>query len=182
MQRYLESRLYCHRIERNVALHISKHDPSVHINLVEEMKDYMKSVWQNYDVFVYMEEDVIVEYQHVMGYLAETRKLWALVGKEKALTQYYIGFQRYRRHLVPMDKNKGHRTDAELLEQEFLEEVPLFYPICLKDRPYMHVRGNKRTPAANVYQAMWILTREQVAALQGSCKFLDQTFRGTRQQ
>jgi hypothetical protein len=182
LERYLETRLYCHRIQKHITLIISKHDPTVQINLVEEMKDYMKSVWQQYDVYMYMEEDVIVEHQHLVGYLAETQKLWALLGKEKAQSQYSIGFQRYRRHLVSMEKNKVRRSDAELLEQEFLEEVPLFYPVCLEGQPYMHVRGNKRTPAANVYQAMWILTKEQVAVLQGTCKFLDQTFRGTRQQ
>jgi hypothetical protein len=161
---------------------IHERDPSVHINLVEETRDYLRSVWQQHDVYIYMEEDVVVDYAHLVGYLAETLKLQQLLGKEEVLNNYYVGFQRYRRHLVSMEKNRVHMTEAELLEQEFLEEVPFFRPVCYKDQPYMHVLGNKRTSAANVYQAMWILTKEQVATLQAKCKFLDQTFRGTPMQ
>ena len=142
----------------------------------------MRKVWTEYDVTMYLEDDVVLDYTHLVGYLAETRKLRALVGKEEAADKYYIGFQRYRRHLIPFEKNKVKMTEEQVIHQEYLEEIPFFKPVCIKDRPYMHAIGNKRTPAANVYQAMWILTKEQIGALQTKCKFLDQTYRGTPQQ
>lgn len=178
-RRYLEAKLYCHRIQSNIPLIISEHDPSIHIGLVEETRAYLRSHWEQYDVYIYMEEDVIVEFQHLVGYLSESLKLQNLIGKEEAMSKYHIGFQRYRRHLLPMEGKKPKMGEEEVLLQEYLEEVPFFKPVCFKDQPYMHVQGNKRVPAANVYQAMWILTREQLGVLQGKCKFLDQTFKGT---
>lgn len=142
----------------------------------------MRKVWTKYDVTIYMEDDVVLDYTHLVGYLAETRKLRSLVGVEEAANNYYVGFQRYRRHLIPFEKNKVKMTEEQVIHQEYLEEIPFFQPICIKNQPYMRAIGNKRTPAANVYQAMWILTKEQIGLLQTKCKFLDQTYRGTPDQ
>ena len=140
----------------------------------------MRKYWKEYDVTIYMEEDVIVEYGHLVGYLSELHKLQLLIGKQEALEQYYVGFQRYRRHLVPMEKNKVKMSEEDLLHQEFLEEIPYFKPVCIKNIPYLHVMGNKRTPPASVYQAMWILTQDQIQVLQNKCGYVDQTLRSTQ--
>ena len=135
----------------------------------------MKRVWQSYDMTIYLEEDMIIELRHLTYYLDTLRQLQSILGSS-ALTQYYPGFQRYRRHLRPFQLNKEPMSERQIEHQEYLEEIPFFRPICLPSgHAYLQVTGNKRVPAANVYQAMWMLTRHQVAALQQKCGFLDQT-------
>ena len=113
----------------------SIHDPSVGITLAEETRVYLRKQWTNFDVFIYMEEDVVVEYGHLIGYLAETQKLYDLIGREEALSKYMIGFQRYRRYLVPVEKNKQPMTEEGIIDrQEYLEEIPFFKPVCLGNR------------------------------------------------
>lgn len=161
---------------------ISKHDPELKFSLVEESRTYLRKVWNQYDVTIYMEDDVIVDYSHVVGYLSELSKLQQLVGTKIAFDQYYIGFQRYRRHLKPMEKMRLKTTEEDNFHQEYLEEIPFFKPVCINNAPYLHVLGNKRTPAASVYQGMWILTQAQIRSLQSKCSFLDQTFRNVHRR
>jgi len=152
---------------------ISEHDPSVKNNLIVEMKVYMKKVWESFDLFIYMEEDMVVDLSHVSTYLAENKKLDSLLGKEDAMN-YYVGFQRYRRLLLPMERMRNHMSENEVMKQEYLEEIPFLKPVCLKDRPYMLATGVRRVSVANVYQAMWMLTKEQVQHLQSKCAYMDQ--------
>eukprot|EP00600_Ochromonadales_sp_CCMP1393_P017803 CAMPEP_0175024354 /NCGR_PEP_ID=MMETSP0005-20121125/16407_1 /TAXON_ID=420556 /ORGANISM="Ochromonas sp., Strain CCMP1393" /LENGTH=372 /DNA_ID=CAMNT_0016282871 /DNA_START=332 /DNA_END=1446 /DNA_ORIENTATION=- len=217
---------------------------------------------------MYMEEDIIVTHGNVVSYLEQLEILENLLGSEIAYTEYYLGFQRYRRHLRSIEYNRMPMSDTDIVEYEYFEEIP---PICLgpneshkdKDKdmdknrkgqrnsggggggsgnhvygsnshirgnanvntklsqqyhminrrsinsnyrddnknknhnnlnrnhrqytadrsekntttpsrlPYLLVEGDKVVPPANVYQALWILTKAQIAALDKKCGWLD---------
>ena len=184
--------------------------------LADETRRYLSREWQKYDLVIYQEEDIIVEYNHVMGYLAETERLHRLLGQQQPekghgggggggsamvkggvpghdstegaadvnsyneiFQRYTIGFQRQRRHMRPFEKNKLPMTEEQIFVQEYLEEIPFFRPVCLENEPYLHVQGDKKVPPANVYQAMWMLTKQQIEVLQRKCGFLDQSLRNS---
>lgn len=155
-------------------------DPSIGRMLADETRRYMHKVWAQYDLVVYQEEDIIFEYNHLVGYLAEMQKLKPLIEVEhKNWLDYSIGVQRYRRHLRPFEKHRHPVTERELFRQEFFEEIPFFRPVCIADRPYLEVTGDKRIPPANVYQAMWILTKQQIEYLNNKCRYTEQSLKGT---
>lgn len=115
----------------------------------------------NYDVFVYHEDDILFKYSHLIAYLHETKKLHQLDSKN-GLLYHSIGFQRYR-HLH-FQHGWG---ESDIIEQDLLEETPTFKPICVNDTdPYLVVEGNP-------HQAMWILTQQQIFMLQEKCLFLN---------
>lgn len=74
----------------------------------------------------------------------------------------YQGFQRYRR----LGFSAG-QSEKEVFEEELMEEVPQFKPICIEEQPYLVVHGN-------IHQAMWIFTKQQVLMLEEKCAFLEQ--------
>ena len=54
--------------------------------------------------------------------------------------KYLIGFQRYRYIKSAHSKqNNGENKYLDAIYREYLEEIPFFKPICLKDTPYLQV-------------------------------------------
>ena len=49
-----------------------------------------------------------------------------------------------------------------------LEELPNLKPICIKGTAYIKAEGN-------THQAMWVLTRDQMLALDKKCNFFAQS-------
>jgi hypothetical protein len=64
--------------------------------------------------------------------------------------------------------HQNHYSDVDIIEQDLLEEMPNFKPVCLKGSPYLVVEGN-------IHQAIWVLTQSQVNLLQEKCSFLNQS-------
>lgn len=202
MRRYLDTKVYCHRIQAPVKILFEIRSDDSPRTLGAETRYYLRDVWQQYDLYIYQEDDMIVEYNHVMAFLTETEKLVRLFVKtlesrsaaedsytyarNEVYSKYLIGFQRYLRHLRPFELRKTRLAEERPFRQEFLEEIPHFMPRCVPalptesgdsaaSAPYFEVLGNKRVPPASLYQAMWMLTREQMEVLQRKCAFLDQT-------
>ncbi len=167
IQRLFRQRTYCYRTNTSVPIRISVHDPSISIALGAEHRKYMQNEINNFDAFVYHEDDIIFKHSHLVGYLHETKTLHDLM-PENGLRDHCIGFQRYRRLLKGGDVHGSHYSEQDIIEQELLEEMPNFRPICIKDTPYLRVEGN-------IHQAMWVLTTSQIHLLQEKCSFLNQS-------
>lgn len=165
MMRYLKQKSYCFRSNSSVKVLISKYNASIGNALGAQHRAYMKNITNDYDVFVYHEDDILFTLSHLNGYLNETKKLHELL-PENGLWDHSIGFQRYRRRFRNNDI-KLKFTEQDVFEQELLEETPEFVPICIKNQPYIRVHGN-------THQAIWILTRQQVLMFQEKCDFLNQ--------
>lgn len=164
--RYMKAKTYCYRKGDSIVVKSSEHNATIGIALGAEHRRYLGNVVNDYDVFIYHEDDIVFKLSHLHAYLYETKKLHTLL-PEGGLWDNCIGFQRYRR--IPRG-NDIHQQfgDQDLFEQELLEEMPDFHPICIKDDPYLKVGGN-------IHQAMWVLTQQQVNMLQEKCSFLNQS-------
>ena len=158
MRRYVDSYSYCYRTQKYVKVKYSVHDKSIGIALGAEHRKVLGAEINNFDVFVYHEDDIVFKLSHLSAYLYETKQLQLLL-KEDAVN-HCIGFQRYRR------LGWGGGAEQDIFEQNLLEETPDFAPICFQDKPYLSVQGN-------THQAIWILTQEQILYLQERCNFLN---------
>lgn len=166
MIRYMKQKSYCYRSDTSVNILVSEHDPAINVGLGAQHRSYMGGIMDDYDVFIYHEDDILFKLSHLTAYLEETKRLHQLL-PDGGLWDNCIGFQRYRRLFRGNDINMPY-GERDVFEQELLEETPEFVPICIKEKPYIHVQGN-------IHQAVWAFTRQQVLMLQEKCSFLNQS-------
>lgn len=165
--RYLRQKCSCYRIgKKSIEIRVKEFPPSISTSLAAQHRPYIAEEINNFDVFIYHEDDIWFKLQHLSGYLNETRRLHELE-PETGLLHNTIGFQRYRR-IFNGNNIHGNLGDVDLMEQEMLEEMPNFTPICIKDEPYLRVGGN-------IHQGMWAFTRQQIIMMQEKCNFFNQS-------
>lgn len=164
--RYFRQKSFCYRTNSSIEIRTSEHDPSINIALGAQHRVVLGQELFNYDVFIYHEDDMLFKLSHLMGYLFETKKLHELM-PENGLLHNTIGFQRYRRLQRGNDMHSQF-GENDIIEQELLEEMPAFIPICIQDVPYLRVDGN-------THQAVWAFTQQQIIMLQEKCSFLNQS-------
>jgi len=164
LKRHLLENAFCYRVGYHLNLTLATHSPSTSIFLSEEHRKHIPNDLENFDIFIYQEDDILLQLPHIVSFLSETEKLRILGGPE-TLHQYNFGFQRFRRTV----------SKKMSLDGEYLEETPFFDPICIHGRPYFSVIGNP-------HQGMWILTREQLRALISKCKFNEQSIVTSREK
>lgn len=167
MKRFMNSKAFCYRINGTYPIRYDIHDPSINIALGAEHRKIVGQEIDNFDLFIYQEDDIVVRHSHVAAYLYETRRLDTLL-PEDGLRSHLIGFQRYRRLLRGDGHHHQQWGETDILEQELLEETPSFVPYCIHDAPYLRVDGN-------THQAMWMLTQHQIYILQAKCSFMNYT-------
>ena len=138
MHRYMRQRTYCYRKGASINIRVDIHDKSVGTGLSMKHKRILQEELDNHDFFVYHEDDIIFKYSHLVGYLNETKALHEL-NPDGELRTSVIGFQRYRRLMRSNVHSAFHEKD--IFEQELMEEMPDFIPICIKNSPYILVRG-----------------------------------------
>jgi hypothetical protein len=168
MYRYLESKTFCYRLGRSIHIKYSVHDPSISIALSVVHRSVLAQEVENYDVFVYHEDDMVFKYSHLVAYLNETRRLHSLI-PDWGIKNHVIGFQRYRRILRGQDSDVKY-CEQDIFESDLLEEMPHFQPICLNEtQPYLQVQGNQ-------HQAIWVFTQFQVKWLHSKCSFYNHSW------
>lgn len=154
MRRYITSKSFCYRTNRTIPVQYAIYDQTVGEALSTFHRNVMAHELNNFDVFVYHEDDMILNYVQLTAYLHETKKLHSLI-PAKSFSEYIIGFLRYRRNRRYGDIHHVQWGEAEVLGQELLEEEPKLGHTCIHHVPYIHVSGD-------VHQALWVLTRAQV--------------------
>lgn len=125
----IRDKLWCYHIESYIPVVWNIRD-QLGIQLAHDTRLYFRQEVNNYDVFVYHEDDMIVSHSHIAAYLFETKKLHNLLGEEKS-QHYMMGFQRYRRRLRSYEESHKPISEHEILHQEYLIEIPFFKPVCL---------------------------------------------------
>jgi len=160
VRRVVKYRTWCYRANASLTLVYKVFEPSISINLASQHRRFMTSEVNNYDVFIYHEDDMIVKFHQLVGFLAEIRRLQTLI-PDTALRDNTIGFLRYRR--LPSAHGYSAR---DVVEQELMDEEPNFSHICIANEPYLQVTGN-------MHQAMWIFTQDHINILQEKCNFLN---------
>ena len=116
----------------------------------------------NYDLFVYTEDDIPIRPVHVAAYLEETKKLKDFLPTDKYF-DYSIGFIRYEY------KDNGERVVWEhywdTADDGFAKRHMVQDPILLPTRtPYFNGAGT-------FHQGMYMATQEQLVAWRDRCNF-----------
>lgn len=108
------------------------HDKSLGVYLAEASRSYFRSELENFDIFLYQEDDMIISHSHLIAYLYETKVLHGLLGELES-RRYMIGFQRFKMftHYNMGDNGTARHQPFDLFHQEFMEETPFLEPICL---------------------------------------------------
>ena len=92
MIRYAKSRSYCYRIQQPIKFRLSVHDPTVGNELASFHRLEIAKEIDNYDVFVYHEDDMILKLSNFVAYLEETNKLKKLL-PETGLQDFSLGYR-----------------------------------------------------------------------------------------
>lgn len=172
-KRFFQQKVYCYRTQSFVPIIYSVYPRTIGYMLAEEARKEAKKRVNEFDVFIYQEEDMVIQFGHLMAYVRESETLTQLVGPEE-LQKYIIGFQRYCRIMKhPSEPRQKHFNEKDLLFKEYLDEFPFFKPICIKNKPYLEATDCPVSWLANPHQAVWILTRQQLHMLDEKCKFLN---------
>jgi hypothetical protein len=162
LRQYLRNKTFCYRINDYLDIRYANHDKSEGTNLASFHRTYIAKEIDNFDVFAYHEDDIILKNSHISAYLSETRNLY--LKSPETLSYSLIGFQRFRR-LIRTEHQYGLTySEQDVIESDLLEETPHFQQICVNETRLIRVSGN-------THQGMWVLTRGQVTMLEERCHF-----------
>ena len=179
LSQYFDEKLYCYYTQQSIPIVWQIFNESISIYMADKTREYVAKEVNNFDLFMYHEEDIILQHSHVSAYLYESKQLSRLLGHATSL-EYMIGFQRYRRHNRPVKHLIDPFSDHDIFHQEYLEETPFFKPICLNQKQAYLQISSGITPMSNPHQAIWILTKDQLIHLHWKCQFFNQTVIGTK--
>lgn len=146
LKRYFDSKLWCYRTQSVVPLRWAVFTITDTANkhagwyLANEHRGIVASEINNFDLFIYHEEDIMINTGHVAAYLHETRTLERELGTGPA-REYMFGFQRYRRYSRKFEHNSDPISEKEIMSQDHLEEIPFFKPVCIKKKQLLSNLG-----------------------------------------
>lgn len=162
LHQYLRYKTFCYRINDYLDIRYSTHDKSEGTNLASFHRAYIAGEIDNFDLFAYHEDDIILKNSHLSAYLSETKNIYD--ASPETLSSSLIGFQRYRRFLRSSGEYENTYSDQDIIETDLLEETPTFQQICVNNTRLIHVKGN-------THQGMWVLTQGQIRMLEERCNF-----------
>lgn len=164
----LESRMACrHPLAQFNASMIIKH-PGVGHDLVRYHKTLFYENLDNYDLFIYTEDDHLVRLRHVTAYLEETNRLKQTLGNTRFM-DYSIGFLRYERI---EEENFAHATFEHKWNLKYFAEAHMVPVEGINDTSYF-------SPGGYCHQGMYMATNEQLRAWseRPNCRFNDTNVR-----
>ncbi|CAM9880486.1 unnamed protein product [Ectocarpus sp. 12 AP-2014] len=168
----IRDRLFCQRTGELVPYSHEEHPPSVRNNLAIKHRIYMKPRVEDFDVFVQVEDDMIVTLNHILLYREECDNLeerLGMGGSRGRPNVFVPGFLRVEPGgTKDKEKDKG--------EGEWFEWEIVFNPIKIYGAgTYMSLSPSKVLPRAGNNQGMWMATREQLKkmAANKACDYLE---------
>ena len=95
MKRYFRQRSFCYRTNSTLPIKLFTFDENISTSLAAEHRKYAAREFQNYDVLIYHEDDILFKNSQLSAYLEETKHIY----KAGKLSDFAVGFQRFRRQL-----------------------------------------------------------------------------------
>jgi hypothetical protein len=161
---YILERLYCYRISNTVPLTILQYDSDGKEWLSNPSRNIVRHDIDNYDLFIYQEDNILFRFSTLTAYVHETKLLQSKVSSQDA-DKYYIVLLPYH--------NKRHEKEAfvngDNAVQEFIINMPSVDYVCLGDMPYVKLSSSSN----ELSQGMWILAKKKLLVLQQKCSFFD---------
>eukprot|EP00554_Chaetoceros_debilis_P002364 CAMPEP_0194083032 /NCGR_PEP_ID=MMETSP0149-20130528/8384_1 /TAXON_ID=122233 /ORGANISM="Chaetoceros debilis, Strain MM31A-1" /LENGTH=499 /DNA_ID=CAMNT_0038765329 /DNA_START=76 /DNA_END=1572 /DNA_ORIENTATION=- len=165
----LNARYSCDGLEITIAVQ----SPAVRLNLVDRHRTLFYDNIEEYDLFIYSEDDIKVSPTTIMAYLEETKRVEKLVGKSPA-EDYNVGIVRYEYNYPPdivIDDKTRHATES--VTRVYWEHLwkPLF-PKSIDFVPQEEVK-KKYVSMQNHHQGMYLATQDLLKAWQKrkGCQF-----------
>jgi hypothetical protein len=157
------SRYLCHRVNAPIGLQSVSYS-NAGTSLVARNRDILKTNADDYDLFVYQDDDILLTPSHVLTYVNETIELERFQTRRSAL--YRLGFLQVTATSAPPPAPSFRYVTGE----------PQVHPICrrielkkkrvvvrvLESKPYIEVSGNS-------LQGVFILTQDQLKELAAIC-------------
>ena len=159
---YMSSKIFCYAINKPYKVRFEIADKSIGVRLALIHRKTVAAELENYDLFIYQEDDIIVTHAHVVAYIQEMKNLY--IRNHSSPLNYTVGFQRYFIEDHPSQINE----DYLIRRRERYQEFPHYQSTCYHGGVYMDC-------SRNTHQAMWMLSRSQIKILHRKCSFLDQT-------
>lgn len=149
---------------------ISLVSPGVRLHLVDIHRPLFYEKLEDYDLFIYTEDDIRVGPRTIASYLHETKVLQEKVGFEKSLN-YNVGLVRYEYNFpsnVLMDDKTRHVTEnVTRVYWEHSYQFPAFPKVVDVvpdlDTEYVHMK--------NHHQGMFMATPDLLKAWKKRCQF-----------
>eukprot|EP00903_Cladosiphon_okamuranus_P005409 g5397.t1 len=161
-------RLFCRRIGGPVPLTLEEHPPSVKEVLAIKHRVYMKPRVKEFDLFIQLEDDMILTVNHILLYLQESDKLSNRIEGSKPKYDFMPGFFR----VEPEPGVAG--VGGEWFEWEVI--LSRFRGLHVVGAgTYLGLERSRVLPYAGNNQGFWMATQEQLKYLQRQCKYLRYT-------
>lgn len=150
------ARTNCYHPTGSLNIEVKLKPASLKLHFVDDhRKDFYDHI-DDYDLFIFTEDDHHIRPTHVIAYLEETAKLKQRVGEEN-FSNYSIGFLRYER-----DQSKKERFTFD--QHDYPNSgIHSFDDAKLK----RHYVGNQNMP----HQGMFMATPEQLMIWKEKCQF-----------
>jgi hypothetical protein len=166
----LNTRLTCVNPAGRFTVTLSLYSPGVRLHLVDIHRPLFYEKLEEYDLFIYTEDDIRVSPRTVAAYLHETKVLQDKIGFEKSLA-YNVGLVRYEYNFpsnVLMDDKTRHVTEnVTRVYWEHSYQFPAFPKVVDVvpdlDTEYVHMK--------NHHQGMFLATRDLLKAWKERCQF-----------
>ena len=166
----LNTRVACLNPAGRFDVKISLVSPTVRLHLVDIHRPLFYEKIDEYDLFIYTEDDIRVTPRTIAAYLHETKVLQDKVGFDKSLN-YNVGIVRYEYNFpsnVLMDDNTRHATqNVTRVYWEHSYESPVIPKVVDVvpglDQEYVHM--------LNHHQGMFLATRDLLKAWKKKCQF-----------
>ena len=166
----LNTRIKCMNPSGRFDVKISLVSPTVRLHLVDEHRPLFYNKIEEYELFIYTEDDIRVTPRTIAAYLYQTKVLQDKLGFEKSLN-YNVGIVRYEYNFpsnVLMDDNTRHVTQNVT---RVYWEHSYHFPAIPKvvdivpglDQEYVHM--------LNHHQGMFLATRDLLKAWKNKCQF-----------
>eukprot|EP00903_Cladosiphon_okamuranus_P021243 g19515.t2 len=175
---FVRDRLYCRRTGAPVPYSLEEHPPSIENDLSIKHRVYMKPRLEDFDIFLQVEDDVILTLNHIMIFQEESEILENRRRPDgtPVPNTSVPGFIRIEHLLGDAGTLSGPGSSGE----EWVE-----WEICLSRFRAMKILGTNGTyitlgpsrplPQGGNNQGMWLATREQLRRLskKESCDYLN---------
>ena len=166
LQTSMRSKAFCYRSRSSIPIRYMVHQPGQNETEYSILhSDILLNEIQNYDVFIYHNDDVLFRHAHIIAYYYESKKL--LSYNEKIVNDYIISFQRYFYRSRKLDEIKAiDWTEKDILQQHFFDEVMNYSIKCINNKYYLDIISNCEE------KELWIITQYQLQLLHNKCQLL----------
>jgi len=176
MMQLFDKRQYCTNPVGGFEIIIDKYNPNVKLTLSQKHRVYMYDRLDDYDFFIYSEDDMHLRPSHISAYLEETRLLDEAIpemfSKDYKGTRYMISVIRWESAFDVEDLVAKGKEAAKKI-RDLGKSTRVYWENFVEDYDVVDVK-----PGLGPYvtmklphTAMWMLTKKQMIWLRDTCKF-----------